>query len=77
MQGFVDPDRDRFRAFAGLDLEGPVHMLNLLRLRDRAVYDDGREATGREAYTPTAVKPPASSRARAGSSCGAGFRRRW
>lgn len=29
---------------------GPVHMLNLVRLRDRAVYEDGTQATGTEAY---------------------------
>jgi uncharacterized protein (DUF1330 family) len=30
--------------------EGPIHMLNLVRLRDRAAYEDGREASGAEAY---------------------------
>ena len=29
----------------------PVYMLNLLKFRDVANYDDGRPATGREAYT--------------------------
>jgi uncharacterized protein (DUF1330 family) len=30
--------------------EGPIHMLNLIRLRERAAYADGREASGAEAY---------------------------
>ena len=28
----------------------PIDMLNLIRLRDQAAYDDGRRATGAEAY---------------------------
>ncbi len=39
-----------FRAFREDDRPGPIHMLNLVKLRDRAIYDDGREATGAEAY---------------------------
>lgn len=32
--------------------DGPIYMVNLLRFRDRAAYDDGRdsELTGRQAY---------------------------
>ena len=32
--------------------EGPIFMVNLLKFKDKAVYDDGRETslTGREAY---------------------------
>ncbi|MBY0423940.1 MAG: DUF1330 domain-containing protein [Parvularculaceae bacterium] len=33
-----------------LGLEGPVRMLNLIRLRKSARYEDGRKATGAEAY---------------------------
>ena len=29
---------------------GPIHMLNLVRLRAQAAYPDGRKATGAEAY---------------------------
>jgi uncharacterized protein (DUF1330 family) len=47
---FIDPDREQFSAFAKMTIEGPVEMLNLIRLRGRAAYDDGREATGTEAY---------------------------
>ena len=46
----VDPERAAFDAFKALDREQPVEMLNLIRLRQRADYPDGREATGAEAY---------------------------
>ena len=46
----LDTDRDRFRAFRAMEHDGPVHMLNLVRLRERAEYEDGRAATGAEAY---------------------------
>lgn len=49
-EGFVDPDRETFRLFRELPLDEPVEMLNLVRLRERAAYEDGREATGAEAY---------------------------
>jgi len=39
-----------FRGFRDVPRDGPIHMLNLVRLRDRAAYNDGREATGAEAY---------------------------
>ena len=41
MKGFLEPGRD-----------GPIYMLNLLKYRDHASYEDGRETTltGREAY---------------------------
>lgn len=50
MTGYVDPDKDTFALFRGNDREGPIHMLNLVRLRDRAAYPDGREATGAQTY---------------------------
>lgn len=50
MTGFVDPTRETFAAFRANDRPGPIHMLNLVRFRDRAAYEDGREATGAEAY---------------------------
>lgn len=43
-------DKARFEAFKGIERDGPIHMLNLVRLRDHAVYEDGRQATGAEAY---------------------------
>jgi len=50
MAGHVDPSRERFGEFRRLTEEGPIHMLNLVRFRDVAVYPDGRKATGAEAY---------------------------
>ena len=50
MTGFVDPTKETFAAFRASDRAGPIHMLNLVRLRERAVYPDGRQASGKEAY---------------------------
>ena len=50
MTDFVDPTRERFGQFRSMDRDGPIHMLNLVRLREKAAYPDGREATGAEAY---------------------------
>lgn len=46
----IDPTRAQFDAFKALDRTRPVNMLNLVRLRDQAMYTDGRTATGAEAY---------------------------
>lgn len=48
--GNVDPTKEQFAQFKNMKREGPIHMLNLVRLHDRARYEDGREATGEEAY---------------------------
>jgi uncharacterized protein (DUF1330 family) len=50
MTGFVDPTKEAFAAFRADDRLGAIHMLNLVKLRPRASYPDGREATGTEAY---------------------------
>ena len=50
MTGYVDPTREDFARFREMQREGPIHMLNLLRFRDVADYDDGTVATGAEAY---------------------------
>lgn len=50
MTGYVDPTKEAFAAFRADDRPGPVHMLNLVRLRSQAAYLDGRTATGAEAY---------------------------
>ena len=47
---FIDPTREMFGKFRGLDEEGPIHMLNLVRLHAEARYPDGRKATGADAY---------------------------
>jgi uncharacterized protein (DUF1330 family) len=46
----IDPTKEQFAQFKDLKREGPIHMLNLVRLRDRARYEDGRDATGEDAY---------------------------
>jgi len=44
--------RDDFAAFRANNRPGPIQMLNLVRLRDVAQYEDGRDSTytGAEAY---------------------------
>lgn len=50
MSGHVDPDRERYAIFKELPRSGKIHMLNLVRLRETAVYEDGTMVTGEEAY---------------------------
>jgi uncharacterized protein (DUF1330 family) len=50
MTGHVDPTKEIFARFRANDRPGPIQMLNLVRLRERAAYPDGREASGAEAY---------------------------
>ena len=50
MTKHVDPTRDQYKAFMELPDDGPIWMLNMIRLRKRAKYEDGTEATGAEAY---------------------------
>jgi uncharacterized protein (DUF1330 family) len=50
MTGYIDPTKQVFAAFRGNNRAGPIHMLNLVRLRAQASYPDGRQATGAEAY---------------------------
>lgn len=47
---YVDPTKETFKAFRDNDHNGPIHMLNLVRLREKAAYPDGREVTGAKAY---------------------------
>jgi uncharacterized protein (DUF1330 family) len=51
MTRYIDPTKETFAAFRAADREGPIHMLNLVRLRERAAYPDGRAASGAEAYS--------------------------
>ena len=53
--GHIDPSRAGFEAFKALPRDEPIHMLNLLRFRERAEYPDGHEHaekgwSGRRAY---------------------------
>ncbi|WP_029554845.1 DUF1330 domain-containing protein [Xanthobacter sp. 91] len=50
MEGHTSFTRETFAAFATNDRPGPVHLLNLIRLRPRVTYADGRVTTGAEAY---------------------------
>ncbi|MBO9479291.1 DUF1330 domain-containing protein [Shimia sp. R11_0] len=43
-------DKAAYAAFKANDRAGPVHMFNLIKLRDMALYEDGRQATGAQAY---------------------------
>lgn len=47
---YIDPDRETFARFRDLPTDQPIHMLNLIKLRAQAQYEDGRKATGAEAY---------------------------
>ncbi|QPH55925.1 DUF1330 domain-containing protein [Pontivivens ytuae] len=46
---YIDPTREQFGAFAKLPQDTPIAMLNLVRLRARAAYED-EEVDGRAAY---------------------------
>lgn len=46
----ASPTDAQLSAMAKLPDDGPVHMLNLIRLRAKAAYKDGTDATGAEAY---------------------------
>ena len=50
MPPHIDPTKESFAAFRANDREGPIHMLNLVRFREKAAYPDGRNATGAQAY---------------------------
>jgi uncharacterized protein (DUF1330 family) len=52
---FVDPSRENFDAFKALPRDTVIHMLNLVRFRDKAEYpadhaNAGKRLSGREAY---------------------------
>ena len=50
MTGFIDPTKEDFARFRDNSRAGPIHMLNLVRFRERAAYDDERDLSGAEAY---------------------------
>lgn len=50
MTGHIDPTKEIFAQFRDNARPGPIHMLNLVRLRERAAYPDGRNVSGAEAY---------------------------
>ena len=42
--------KEIYQSFKEDNRPGPIHMLNLIRLLEKADYPDGREATGVQAY---------------------------
>lgn len=50
MTGNIDPTSAQFKKMMELEDDGPIWMLNMIRFREKAAYEDGREATGAEAY---------------------------
>ncbi len=48
--GYTTFDKAGYDAFKANDRDGPEQMLNLIKLREKASYADGRAATGAEAY---------------------------
>ena len=53
--GHIDPDRQAWEAFKSLPRDQPIHMLNLIRLRQIADYPEGhpshgKQVSGLEAY---------------------------
>jgi uncharacterized protein (DUF1330 family) len=50
MTDYVNPEREIFAKFKHLPRDHPIQMLNLIRLKPFADYEDGRSATGAEAY---------------------------
>ena len=50
MTDYVNPEREVFGKFQGIERQGKIHMLNLVKLHDVATYEDGTQTTGQEAY---------------------------
>ena len=48
----VLPNEEQIKGFFGPAPDGPIYMVNLLKFKSRAEYEDGRstELTGKEAY---------------------------
>ncbi len=48
----VVPNQEQMAGFSEAGPDGPIYMVNLLRFKDKAEYQDGRETdlSGREAY---------------------------
>jgi uncharacterized protein (DUF1330 family) len=46
----IDPTADQVRTLRDSGRDGPIVMLNLLKFRAKATYDDSEDLTGAEAY---------------------------
>jgi len=51
MEVYTSFDKATWQAFKSFDREGPIQMLNLIKLRDKAEYSAGFDSTGQRAYT--------------------------
>lgn len=47
---YIDPTKESFKAFREMGRDGSVHMLNLIRYNEIAIYPDGTRTTGAAAY---------------------------
>lgn len=49
----VVPTEEQMKGFMEPGTEGPIYMLNMLKFKDKAEYEDGRETdlTGQQAYS--------------------------
>ena len=47
----IDPERAQFDAFKALPRDTPIHMLNLVRFKDRATYPDDHPLAGKALTT--------------------------
>lgn len=68
--GHIDPTKEIFAQFRDNDRPGPIHMLNLVRLRKEAAYPDGRKASGAKPMRPMAARAARCSNASAAASSG-------
>lgn len=52
VENAVVPNAEQMAGFAEPGADGPIHMVNLLKFKDKAAYADGRDTdlTGRQAY---------------------------
>lgn len=50
MEVYTSFDKATWQAFKSFDREGPIQMLNLIKLRDKAAYAAGLHTTGERAY---------------------------
>tara|TARA_B100001996_G_scaffold2686_1_gene2338 strand:- start:1352 stop:1756 length:405 start_codon:yes stop_codon:yes gene_type:complete len=48
----VEPNQEQMQGFLEGDIDSPINMVNLLKFKDKAEYEDGRETnlSGKEAY---------------------------
>lgn len=61
MSDNINPTREQIAALAArAGGDGPIHMLNMLRFREHAAYEDGRAVSGAQAYRDytVAAAPP-------------------